>query len=217
MASLGALAALFVVVGTTRLQAGDLYTQPTNYFGGYYSQNDTSPGGVGNWATVYDNFTLGASATIGSVSWVGSYYPSAGTVTGVTISIWADNSGAPNLADQLYTTHVSGNAGETYLGLDILNDPTYSYSAAIDFNAAAGTQYWLSIVSDAGYPPGWAWESGTGGDGISYQDYLGSLYELQVDEAFTLDAVPEPASAALLGGGLALLAVVSRRFKKRSA
>jgi hypothetical protein len=52
---------------------------------------------------------------------------------------------------------------------------------------------------------------------ISYQDYLGSLYELQVDEAFTLDAVPEPASAALLGGGLALLAVVSRRFKKRSA
>jgi hypothetical protein len=221
MASLGALAALCLGVGTTHLQAGVLYTQPTNNFGGFYSLNDTNGGG--NYSTVYDNFTLGSPATIASVAWVGSYV--SGTpdpMSGVTISIWADSSGVPDITDPpLYTTSVSGNAGETYLGLDDFNDPTYTYLASINFAATAGTQYWLSIVPDVGAPPPWAWESGTGGDGASYQDSSGSLSSIAVDEAFTLSSanaapgVPEPASAALLGGGLALLALAWRRFHHR--
>lgn len=221
LTSVGALSTLFLGLGTTHLQATVLYSQPTNGFGGYYSQNDTSGGGAGNYATVYDNFTLGATATIGSVSWIGSYNAvSPGTMTGVTISIWADNAGAPDYTNPpLYTTgDVAGNQGETFLGTDFFSDPTYSYIAPIGFTAIGGTQYWISIVPDVAFPPGWEWESGTGGDGTSYQFIGGSLNPILVDEAFTLNSTtPEPASAVLVGCGLAMLALASRRFKSPSA
>jgi hypothetical protein len=229
MASLGALTALFLGFGTAHLQGGVLYSQPTNYFGGYYSQNDTSgtiDPGLDNYATVYDNFTLTFTATVASVSWVGGYVTSDPPMTGVTISIWADNAGVPSYAGSpLYTTgDVSGEANETFLELDLFDNPTYSYSEPINFVATSGAQYWISIVPDVAGTPQWEWESGSG-DGISYQDYEGSFSlglpgsELSVDEAFTLYdvTIPEPVSTALVGGGLALLALASRRFKRPSA
>ena len=73
MTSVGSVATLFLAFGTTYLHATLVANHPTNYFGGYYSQNDTSVGGAGNYATVYDNFTLASTDTILSVYWVGSY------------------------------------------------------------------------------------------------------------------------------------------------
>jgi hypothetical protein len=157
-----ALPVVFLIFGAAHLRAAVLYDQPTNSFGGFFSQNDTTLGGLGNYATVYDNFTLGATNTIGLVSWVGSYSPPpAGTMTGYTITFYSDAAGAPGGA--LYTTgDVAGNANETFLLTDSFSNPTFTYSAPVNFTALAGTQYWMSIVADVADPPGWVWESGTG-------------------------------------------------------
>lgn len=201
------LVAFWGVVGLTPAKADTLYSQPTNYFGGYYSQDDTSSGGLGNFATVYDDFTLASTATIGSVSWVGSIIAAEGvTPTGFTIDIFGNSTtscpdgGAtcPDTGSLLYTTTVSGDAGQTSLGDDFFGNPTYSYaySDPVDFTATGGTEYWISIVASVPLSGSdWVWESGTGGDGYSYQDLFGTTTEISVDEAFSLNspsAVPEP-------------------------
>ena len=109
------------------------------------------------------------------------------------------------------------NAGETFVVIDAFSDPEYSYSGNINFTATGGTKYWLSIVANVGIPPQWAWESGSGGDGVAYQDFFGSLGPLVVDNAFTLStgSVPEPADAALVGAGLLMLGLAKRWFDKR--
>lgn len=222
------LAIAALCMASTRAQADTLYNQPTNNFGGFYSQNDTTTGGLGNFATVYDDFTLSSTATIGSISWVGNIDNSV-SPTGFTIDIYANSTSGcpggepscPNTGSMLYTTSIAGTAGQTSLGDDLLGAPEYSYSAPINFTAAAGTEYWVSIVANVPYTGGdWSWESGTGGDEYSYQDFFGSLNPIAVDEAFALyspSSVPEPASAGLLAIGLAMLFLASRRFSRRIA
>ena len=196
-----------------------VYNQPTDLNGGYFSQNDTT-GGFGNYATAYDNFTLSQLAVITDVSWVGSYAnpPTQGTITAFTVDFWADNSGQPGAL--LQTESLLGNAGETSLGLDNFNNPTFGYSAVLptSFTASAGTTYWMSIVPDLGLPPQWAWETATGGDGIAYQDFFGTRYQLAVDFAFTLNsgeaAVPEP-SALMVWSLLSVVGISVAWWRRR--
>src|SRR5579863_7235827 len=203
------LVASFVLAATSA-RAGVLYSQPTDDNGSFSSQNDTTSGGLGNFATSYDNFTLGTSATVTSVDWVGSYAnpPTQGSITAFTLTFYSDDNsvagGQPGAA--LETVSIPGNANETSASTDNAGDPVFTYSADISSSpllAAAGTQYWLSIVPDMALPPQWGWETGTGGDGIAYQDFLGGRSQLSNDLAFTLNGtpagapVPEPGSLTL--------------------
>src|SRR6516162_811477 len=147
LASLAALLLLFVAAPTFASEV-QVYVQNPDYLSLTASQNDTSTGGFGNFATSYDNFTLGSATNINLVYWAGGYFnpQGAGTITAWTVNFYADAAGQPGALISSFA--VAGNANEAFVQNDVLGDPVYFYNTGINFNAAAGTQYWLSVVPD---------------------------------------------------------------------
>jgi hypothetical protein len=212
-------AAFLTAAGAIPATAGIIYNQP--WGGGstlFASQNDTT-GGLGNFATTYDSFSIAGGGTINGVGWTGGYFnpPAQGQITAWTLGFWSDASGLPGAL--LYTQTTSGTGNETFVS-NVNGFPIYTYSLELDnpFNVGTGTEYWLSVTPDLGFPPQWGWATGTGGDGNSYQCYFGSCNPLGFDMAFNLSGsldqgVPEPLSLGMMGTGLAALALAGFRRK----
>ena len=192
-----------------------IYTQQFDMTGNAYSsQNDTN--GLGLFAQVYDNFRLEIPTPVNEVGFIGEYFnpPQPGLITGWTVSFYADNAGQPG--GLIYTTHISGNGSESFIGM-FGGFPTYSYDIeGLDFHPQAGPQYWLSVYPDLRLPPQWGWSTAFPADGVSYQDFFGTRTKLTADMAFTLfnhDAVPEPGTlAGMLTGGLVLAGALRRKL-----
>lgn len=205
---------LFLAAEAAPAHAGVLYSQPSSNIGFFYSQNDTSGLSPANPIVTYDNFTLGSTATIASATWVGGFLPSVvnNTITSFTLTFYNDNAGTPGTAITAET--IPGNAGQAFLGRDVLQDYVYGYRANLPtpVPAVGGTQYWVSIVANlnTGGTSQWGWENGTGGDGAGFQSFgTAPPGPITSDSAFTLSdsaAVPEPTSLGLLAIGIAGIA-----------
>ncbi len=116
------LATLFaLVLSASAFADTTLYSQAYDN-NGYLnaSQNDTSNGGLGNFATTYDNWNInpGGLYTVNEVQFTGGYYNgNPGTITGWTVNVYFDNGGIPGTLQ--HTDHISGNGNETLLGGNI--------------------------------------------------------------------------------------------------
>jgi hypothetical protein len=213
--------ALACVAGTA--EASVVYDQPssgaacnTSCWTSAYAEPD---GGYQS----FDDFTLGASAAITTVTWVGFYYDylngAANPVTPPTqswyLQFWGDAGGLPG--SPLYADNLSAAAvSATLLGVsDFGGDPVnlYSFSANLDypFYAAAGVTYWFSPVSEQpNLDPFFSWSpAAVDVDGVTAQAVApsGAPYARPNDRAFSLSdaqqtGVPEPAAWALMLAGM---------------
>ena len=210
-------ATLAILTPFQAAQASVIFSQAANFPAGslFSSQNDTNS--FGNFATVYDNFSFSSDNLVDGVDWVGGYFSGApAAISSFALSIFGNNAGQPG--SLLFSETITGNAGETFIGTDNNGSPTYSYSANLTntFLAQAGATYWLAIVPSLGFPPQWGWYTSSQGDGVSYQDFLGSRSQLGRDFAFSLTGQQVPEPSAILGLlGLGLLGIGSQFKQKR--
>jgi hypothetical protein len=186
--------------------AGTLVSQPWD--GGsnlFSSQNDTNPGGNGNFATTYDDFTLAHASALDGFQFTGGYFNPAnqGPITAWTLTFYNNNAGVPG--NPIAIGSFPGTGDETFLA-SVNGFPIYSYELDFqNFDVSAGT-YWASVVPDIGFPPQWGWATGTGGNLGGYQCFFGACGPTGTDFAFNLlgsaVGVPEPATWAMMLVGL---------------
>ena len=205
-----------------------------------YAWNSQHRVNDGGWLA-HDDFTLASNASVQRVTWRGIYLTvnDAGqTIDGSpntdtwTLKFSSDNAGTPGAA--LYASTVaaaqvtrteSGDVG--YFGALPVKVYDFALDLTSDFDALAGTHYWLSLESTVG-PSGWypafAWTMGEGAaDATSYQQRLAADHSVSFgteragNRAFALFGeardLPEPASLALVA--LAMLAMGMTRRRAR--
>src|SRR5262249_28059889 len=149
-------AGALLLCGAAPARADVLYSQPSDFpvsgrVALWASQNDTTPGGYGQFATAYDNFRLSAPAAVNFVTWQGGYFgPDVkGPISAFTLTFYADNGGTPGASLLIET--IPGNANETFVGTepasnDLGPNAVYDYSTELPvaFPTLANTTYWLS-------------------------------------------------------------------------
>jgi hypothetical protein len=185
-----------------------------------------------------DDFMLGSTATLKSVSWFGGYnFTSLGVPASdnFVINLYVDN-GSGNPVATPFASFAVGNAvNRADTGADftaLVGFSEFSYSANVaDTVLAAGTKYYVSIVNDTSAVSGgqWAW-SFSGVSDLNHwrrSNSTGNVWSLTTfpsasrsSLAFALSdtgvgatAVPEPVSLALWC--LSSLVCIAGKYRRR--
>lgn len=190
------------------------------YDNGAYNGQASAPNiTAGNYAT--DTFTIGASSTVTSIEFVAWNFAATDTTTSVS---WAIYSGSP----QPYTAIpvlASGTAAvtNTFLLTNAKGYGVYSDTFAIPSLALSSGTYSLALYNAVASDPNDQvyWDANSGpSTAVIHTNFgpfegYGPSESFMVNGSFTVAAVPEPETFALMGLGLAAIGFVSRMRKQR--
>jgi len=213
--------AVILMIATSPLSASVIYDNgPVNLtIDARLSHSSSS--GFNNF--VADDFTLSSGANnVQDVHWWGTYTTDI-LLDDFDILIYEDVDGSPTTpigSSAIYAAHI-GDVGRTDTGIDVVGLNVYEYWADIPmFTATPDETYWLSIVNSNGsIDSPWFWSFdipiGIGANSVS-TEFGTSWINLGDRYAFNLTnkvQVPEPATLALFGIGLAGLGFARKKRK----
>jgi PEP-CTERM motif len=202
------IAYLLYLIGTLDVQAGVIYEQ----LPGTNSNTEQISSTLNNFGQLpgiitADDFVLATNAIITDVHWWGESNLGGNAFR---FTFYADGGGVPGSI--LHTSLGFFLASTVNVGSGF--DPVSFYSSILDspFSASAGTTYWLSVFNQAG-DASWLWlAADDSGNGAAVGVIPGPPWShSQLNMAFQLTTVPEPASVALLCAGLACFGLLSWR------
>lgn len=191
-----------------------------NNAGGSSGVNQSFGSDVDSGFMQADDVMFASATTVTGIQWTGVYLGSAQTAPETdlfTISIFADASGAPNGSSILASFNVGNAVNRQDSGVDLFGVTNiYDYSADIGFSFNAGTNYWISIVTDTSddAEDDFFWTSLLNQGNHHFSEDGGATWDAGANpdgsrHDFRLIGVPEPSSILLLG--LSALAAIQRR------
>lgn len=214
-----ALTLLSVATLTSWGHAAVLFDQMTSPSSTIIPSSWVAPDGTDSDTYSWDNFLLPQNSTVNEVWWVGG----GGTPTRLTVRFYTGLAAAPDLQPTISSlpeeeTEANYMRGYTFTSPASWNETDfggglkqYHVTLPTALDLAGNTVYWLKIEADVAGFPSWGLATATHGRDARHFRYITGMHMFQGvsgSEAFQLrgTAVPEPATMAVMGLGLLVLA-----------